>query len=66
MKTYCKTFLSTGRICAYLTAEQLHSGKYAICTKLINRDYYEVNINYPIFDTREQAEKFLSENFEEV
>lgn len=66
MKTYYKTFLSTERICTYLTVGQLHSGKFAICTKPINRGYYEVNINYPIFDTKEQAEKFLSENFEEV
>lgn len=66
MKTYYKTFLSTGRISAYLIAEQLHSGKFAICTKPFNRDYYEMNVNYPLFDTREQAEKYLSENFEEV
>jgi hypothetical protein len=66
MKTCDKTFLSTERICTFLSAEQLYSGEFAICTKPINREYYEVNFNYPIFDTREQAEKFLSENFEEV
>lgn len=66
MKEYSKTFLSTERISHFLTTAQLHSGKWAICTKAYNESVYHENINYPLFDTQEEAERYLSENFEEV
>ena len=66
MTEYCKTFLSTGKISHFLTAVQLYSGKWAIGTKPYNGNVYQENINYPLFDTQAEAEKYLSENFEEV
>ena len=66
MNTYCKTFLSTNRISHFLTAVQLYSGKWAIGTKPYNGNFYQENINYPIFDTQAEAEKYLNDNFEEV
>ena len=66
MKVYYKLFKSTGNISHYLTAVQLHSGKWAIATKPYRRSDYEVNINYPLFETQAEAEKYLSDKFKEV
>lgn len=66
MATYYKTFISTGRISHFLTAVQLYSGKWAIGTKPFCGSFYTENINYPLFDTQAEAEKYLSANFEEV
>lgn len=65
-KVYCKKFKSTGKLYCYLTAVQLHSGKWAIATKPYRRSDYEVNINYPLFETQAEAEKYLSDKFKEV
>ena len=66
MKVYNKVFKTTGNISHYLTAVQLHSGKWAIATKPYRRSDYEVNINYPLFETQAEAEKYLSDKFKEV
>ena len=66
MKAYYKLFKTTGNISHYLTAVQFHSGKWAIATKPYRRSDYEVNINYPLFETQAEAEKYLSDNFKEV
>lgn len=54
----------TGKTLLFLRAAQIKPQKYAIETKLYNQEAYEININLPFFDTKEEAENYLSEHFE--
>ena len=53
----------TGKTLLFLRAAQIKPQKYAIETKLYNQEAYEININLPFFDTKEEAENYLSEHF---
>lgn len=41
--------------------EKLKIGKYAFATKsALKNDYFTINANMPLFDTKEQAEKWIA------
>lgn len=65
MKTYIKRF-KNGKISHYLRATQIITGKFAIETRNFNKSDFVVNMNYPMFDTLEDAEKYLSIVFREM
>ena len=58
--------LKSGREVARLRATKLISGRYGIEVKRLNHNDWNVNISLPLFDTKEDAESYLSENYEEV
>lgn len=59
MKTYVDRFKS-GKIMHYLRPCQIIAGKWAIETKNFKGKSYIANINFPLFETLEAAETFLS------
>lgn len=59
-----KTYFDWNKTSFYLTAAQTYSGKWAILTKSPSCEVFTEDTRYPLFDTEEQAEKYLSENFE--
>mgnify|MGYP006988927991 CR=1 FL=1 len=77
---YCKPFgegviamgkeyihrLKTGREVARLKATRLVTGRYGIDVKRLNHDDWNVNISLPLFETKEDAEIYLSEHYEEA
>lgn len=65
MKTFIKRFKSR-KISHFLRPVQLVTGAWAIETRLFNKPDFEINMNYPLFDTAEQAEEFLAIVIKEV
>ena len=64
MKTYFKRFKSTGRISHRYRVTKLITGNYTIETAILDSTDFEMNINFPIFKTEKQAEKYLADRFE--
>lgn len=62
---YIKRFKSSNRISHYLRTCKIITGKWAIETRIYNDNVWLVNINFPFFESKEKAESWLSENFEE-
>lgn len=56
---YIKRF-KTGKVSHYLRPVQLITGRWAIETKIYNKSDFVVNMNYPVFDTFEDADKYLN------
>lgn len=63
---YIKRFKSSNRISHYLKTIKLVTKKYSIATKNRNKNKWELNINFPVFETKQEAEKWLSNHFEEM
>lgn len=59
MATYIKRFKS-GKISHFLRPCKIITGKWAIATRNYNKPDFIVNMNYPLFDTEQQAEDYLS------
>lgn len=62
--TFVKRFKS-GRISHYLRPVKIITGKYGIETRGFKDSRFICNINFPFFDTEEQAEEYLSIVFKE-
>lgn len=65
MKTYVKRF-KNGKISHYLRPVKLTTGKYATETRSYKKAEFETNINYPLFDSLPDTEKYLSIVFKET
>lgn len=55
--------LKSGKITAYLRVYKMRIGKYGIQTRLFNKDEWEHNINFPIFNSKKAAEKYLDKYY---
>ena len=64
MRTFINRF-QNGKIKHFLRPVQIITGKYAIETRNYNKPDFVVNMNYPLFDTLEDAENYLSIVFKE-
>lgn len=54
------------KISHYLRTVRLITGKWAIETKNYNSSLYYINVNLPNFNSKKQAEIWLSKNFEQI
>lgn len=63
MKTYFNR-LQSGKKVTFLRVCQIITGKYAIETRNYKDRSFVVNVNLPMFDTQEQAEAYLADNYE--
>lgn len=57
--------LQSGKAVCFVKVEQLHSGKYALQRCLIGSDKWEWVMSLPIFDSKEQAEKYIKKYYEQ-
>ena len=55
---YIKRF-KTGKVSHYLRPVQIKTGKWAIETKNFKETDFIININYPLFNTLDEANKYL-------
>ena len=62
---YIKRFKS-GRISHYLKPIKIITGRYAVATSNLHPDTFICNINYPLFNSLDEAEAYLSERFEKI
>ena len=60
---YIRKFKS-GKIAVFLRPCQLITGKFMIETWLYDKNEWELNINLPLFKSRNAAEKWLQKNYE--
>lgn len=58
--------LRSGKAICFVKVEQLYSGKYALQRRLVHSDKWEWVMSLPIFDSKEQAEKYMKEHYEQI